>query len=278
MKLSPADVELFMKLTLQLQWYAQQQGQVLPKVKSFIAYVTTSMREKVEVRNYLFDRPELIDQFIQENPDDFTQEELAIVSDWNTFVYGKFYVERLLKKHGIFIDSKENVYGISGLSDELSDIIDKRTLPVCVQAVLLPFKGRIVHDGLLGFYNVSFGSGIRSSLKELYLIAKDNDAIIETLEPSKVSAKAKPASTAKTTKAAQDWTPLLDEMASIAKKLRGGGGQPAIYSPVFSLVRASIELAQIATEEPIDVDKLGKKVRRVDTILDQLDRTASRHY
>ncbi len=129
----------------------------------------------------------------------------------------------------------------------------------------------------MGFYNVSFGSGIRSSLKEMYLIAKDNDAIIEMLDSSSNAAKTTKAST-KTAKATQDLTPLLDEMASIAKKLRGGSGQPAIYSPVFSLARASIELAQIATEEPIDVDKLGKKVRRVDTILDQLDSTASRNY
>lgn len=277
MKLSPADVQLFMKLTLHLQWYAEQQGQILPKVKSFLNYVDTSMREKVEVRNYLFDHPELIDQFIQENPDDFTQEELAIVRGWKAFVRDKFYVERLLKKHGIFIDSKENVYGISGLNDELSDIIDKRTLPAYVQAVLLPFKGRIVHDGLLGFYNVSFGSGIRSSLKELYLIAKDNDAIIETLDPSFDSAKVERAS-AKTAKATQDWTPLLDDLASTAKKLRGGSGQPALYSPVFSLVRASIELAQAATEEPSDMDKLAKKARRIDTLLDQLDRTIERDY
>ncbi|WP_121967541.1 hypothetical protein [Leptolyngbya sp. BC1307] len=274
MKLSPADVDLFMKLTLQLQWYAQKQGQVLPKVKSFAAYTTTSMREKVEVRDYLFNHSELIDQFIQENPADFTQEELAIVSGWKTFVKDKFYVERLLKKHGIFIDSKENVYGISGLSDELSDMIDRRNLPLCAQAVLLPFKGRIVHDGLLGFYNVSFGSGIRSSLKEIYLIAKDNDAIIETLDPSFDSAKAKKAPA----KAAQDWTLLLDEMTSIAKKLRGGSGQPALYSPIFSLVRASVELAQSATEEPPDMDKLAKKARRIDTLLDQLDRTIGRDY
>ncbi|MGB3295855.1 MAG: hypothetical protein WBB01_22965 [Phormidesmis sp.] len=279
MKLSPTDSDLFVKLMLQLQWYAQQQGQVLPRVKSFAAFANASMREKVEVRDYLFDHPELIDKFIQKNSADFTQEELAIVGGWKTFVKDKFYVERLLKKHGILIDSQENVYGISGLSDELSDMIDKRSLPLCAQAVLLPFKGKIVYDGLLGFYNVSFGSGIRSSLKEIYLIAKDNDAIIETLDPSQVSAKAKASSsTAPTAKAAQDWTPLLDEMASIAKKLRGGRSQPAIYSPVFSLVRASIELAQIATEEPIDVDKLGKKVRRVDTVLDQIDSTASRHY
>ncbi len=281
MKLSPADSDLFVKLTLQLQWYAQQQGQVLPKVKSFAAYANASMREKVEVRDYLFDHPELIDQFIQENPADFTQQELAIVGGWKTFVKDKFYVERLLKKHSIFIDSQETVYGISGLSDELSDIIDKRTLPLCAQAVLLPFKGKIVYDGLLGFYNVSFGSGICASLKEMYLIAKDNNAIIETLDPSFDAAKAASnlgKASAKTARTAQDWTPLLDEMTSTAKQLRGGSGQPALYSPVFSLVRASIELAQAATEEPPNMDKLAKKARRIDTLLDQLDRTIERDY
>lgn len=64
--------------------------------------------------------------------------------------------------------------------------------------------------------------------------------------------------------------------ASKAKKLRGGSGQPAINSPIFSLVRASIELAQLATEDQPDIDKLDKKGRRIGTILNQVENAIER--
>ncbi|PZO48761.1 MAG: hypothetical protein DCF15_17570, partial [Phormidesmis priestleyi] len=210
MKLSPPDVELFMHLILQVQWYAQQQGQVLPKINSLADYTDTSSREKVAVRDYLFDHSELIDSFIQANPAKLSSDELAIVSSWKTFVRGKFIIERLLKKHAIFIDTSECVYGVVGLQQELSDMIDKRSLPVYVHALLLPFKGQIVYDGLLGFANLSFGGGMRSGFKETYLIAKDNDAIIESLDESldedAIASTPKPSKSK--AKPSKDWTPL----------------------------------------------------------------------
>ena len=276
MKLSPSDVELFMHLILQVQWYAQQQGKVLPKIKSLADYTNTSSREKVAVRDYLFDHSELIDSFIQANPAKLSSDELAIVSSWKTFVRGKFIIERLLKKHAIFIDTSERVYGVVGLQQELSDIIDKRSLPVYVHALLLPFKGQIVYDGLLGFANISFGGGMRSNFKETYLIAKDNDAIIESLDEDAIASA--PKSSKSKAKPSKDWTPLLEDLSTTAKTLRGGSGQPALYSPAFSLVRASIELAQFATAEPPDIDKLLKKRERLDALLNQLENAALRHY
>ncbi len=276
MKLSPSDVELFMHLTVQLHWYAQQQGKVLSKINTLADYTDASLREKAAVRDYLFDHIELIASFIQANPAKLSSDELAIVSSWKTFVRGNFIIERLLKKHAIFIDTSERVYGVVGLQQEFSDIIDKRSLPTYVNALLLPFKGQIVYDGLLGFANLSFGSGMRSGFKETYLIAKDNDAIIEILDEDAIASTPKPSKSK--AKPSKDWTPLLDDLSTTAKTLRGGSGQPALYSPAFSLVRASIELAQMATAEPPDIDKLLKKRDRLDALLNQLENAALRHH
>ncbi len=143
-------------------------------------------------------------------------------------------------------------------------------------ALLLPFKGQIVYDGLLGLENLSFGGGMRYGFKEIYLIAKDNDAIIESLDEDAIASK--PKSSKSKAKPSKDWTPLLDDLSTTAKTLRGGSGQPALYSPAFSLVRTSIELAQMATAEPPDIDKLLKKRERPDALLNQLENAALRHY
>jgi Domain of unknown function (DUF6398) len=59
-------------------------------------------------------------------------------------------------------------------------------LPRMIKTTLLPFKGRIVYDGLMSGYNVSFGPGIRRSLNEAYREAKAHRGIITTLPPPAV--------------------------------------------------------------------------------------------
>jgi hypothetical protein len=71
-------------------------------------------------------------------------------------------------------------------------------LPVLTQTVLLPFEDRIVYDGLMSSYNVSFGPGIRRNLNEDFKTAKHRHGIVTLLPlsatPTAVKApKAKPA-------------------------------------------------------------------------------------
>ena len=83
MKLAPADVQLFFDLMLPLQWYVNQQAKkVLPDIQTFKAYTDSSMDEKIIVRDYLFDHSELIDQFIQDNPNNLEAEKLSIIAPW----------------------------------------------------------------------------------------------------------------------------------------------------------------------------------------------------
>ena len=70
-----------------------------------------------------------------------------------------------------------------------------------------------------------------------------------------------------TTKPLKDWTPELTVLADTAKHLRGGAGQPAICTPAFSLVKASIAFAKQSVSDsgdpdPDDLYDLLKKVNR----------------
>ncbi|MEM9150255.1 MAG: hypothetical protein AAGB19_07350, partial [Cyanobacteria bacterium P01_F01_bin.3] len=226
---------------------------------------------------------ELIDQFVQDNPNDIEEESLSIISGWKNFVREDFYIERFLKKNSIFIGASDNVYAVLGITDAPADFIDKRNLPLRIETILLPFKEKIVYDGFLRFYNIFFGSGIRSELKQVYLIAKDNGAIIQTfdvpIDNASDSKKAqKKAKSTDFSESEMQWAPLLDDLAKTAKLLRGGSGQPVTYSPAFSLVRASIELAKLVTEADPDISKLGTKGRRIETLLNQLENAIAREF
>jgi hypothetical protein len=48
-------------------------------------------------------------------------------------------------------------------------------------------------------------------------------------------------------KPVKDWKPEIGELIEKAAKLRGGAGQFELLSPAFSLVKASLELADLVT-------------------------------
>ena len=71
MILSSADVQLFYKLMWGLQFYVNQQTGTLKGVASADDYAHLSSEKKVKVRDLLWKRPGLMDDYIQANPDAF---------------------------------------------------------------------------------------------------------------------------------------------------------------------------------------------------------------
>ena len=269
MKLSKQDADLFFELMWALQVFVNQRLQVLPDVKTLDDYIDLSMEEKMQVREALYENIELIDVFVEENPRQFSQDKLDIVSKWKQFVADDYYLERMLKKYAIFIASDDKVYGVLALHDAFQDIIHPGNLPVYVKTVLLPFKGKIIYDGLLQGYNIYFGRGISTGLKETYMAAKQNGRIIDSFDPEVAQAR-------KAAKPVRDWRPELDELVAKAKKLRSGSGQPPMHSPAFKLVKASLDLAQAAVENPDDLDRLWKGLEKVDRAVRSVETTLHR--
>ena len=74
----------------------------------------------------------------------------------------------------------------------------------------------------------------------------------------------------------KNWKPELDDLAIKTKKLRGSLEHPAIYSPAFSLVKASIEFAQIAVSDSTDLDNLYKALKKVNRALSKSNTVLNR--
>lgn len=178
MKLSKDEAFLFFKLMLPLQFFVQQKVGVLENIKSFQNYKNASFAEKFRVRNALFQNIHLIDEFIDENPQDIPLRELSIASSWKRFVKGDFYVERHLKTSTIFIGENDEVYSVLGLTDSLDRIFPKYLTPQIVSAVLLPFQNKIVSDGFFSANQMYIGGNIRAELREIYSQAKKKNKII----------------------------------------------------------------------------------------------------
>lgn len=200
MLLEPQDVELFFRLHRALLFFVNQRLTVIPDtLASPEEFAALSPGVRLKVRDALSANLDLIESFVGENPAHLSDDELDIVRSWRHLVHGRFYVFRELKRYTVFISTGTPpvAYGVLALSQPFEELIGPH-LPVLTQTVLLPFKDRIVYDGLMTSYNVTFGPGIRRNLNEDFKTAKDRHGIVTSLPmsatPIPVKApKAKPA-------------------------------------------------------------------------------------
>lgn len=150
MILSPADAALFFRLYWGLNAYVNRQLAILPNQFTAASFRTIPMEQLVTVRDAWVKHPELLAKYLAEDPDRLSPEDHAIVASWRLKVAGQFFVVRHLKKYSVFLEQRQpgRLYGVLGLQTPMSDLL-KQPLPVLVNAVLLPFDGVMVSDGLI---------------------------------------------------------------------------------------------------------------------------------
>lgn len=166
MLLSLEDANLFFKLHGSLMQFANERLKVVSTEPTPCDFRDLSPEDRRNVVTEFLGRPDLIESFITEKPAALSGEENEIVSSWRHLVAGRFVVLRQLKKHMIFLSTQAPsvAYGVLALTEPL-DLVIGRKLPAVVETVLLPFRDKIIYDGLLGQFNVTFGAVPRGALR-----------------------------------------------------------------------------------------------------------------
>ena len=217
MLLSPDDAELFFKLHRSLMCFVNERLQVIPNIGSPDEFSALPPEIRFEVRNAFLDETDLIELFVDANPFDLSIEELDVVHSWRHQVAGKFYIFRYLKKYTVFLSTDNPViaYGVVALTDPFEDLVGPY-LPVMAETVLMPLGDKIVYDGLLSSYNITFGGGIKRSLNESYNQAKERLGIVTSLPIA-----ARPVKTKKPKTTRRKATRTSDEVKDILKVIVG---------------------------------------------------------
>jgi hypothetical protein len=262
MKLAKEDVKLFFDLIWSWQFFVKQKANKLKDIKSIDEYKTLPAEEKMIIRELCYNSPDLLDEYLAVNPNNFDAEKLAIMAQWKHTVSGKFYIERYLKKYAIFIsEDTKKVYAVSALYDGFDEMIHKSHLPFYCETSLLSFKGRLVYDGLLSSYNIHFGGSMKRSLKDVYMKAKQNGKVIDSFETKSKKIK-------KTVH--KSYSKEINALKKITKPLRGGTNQPPLNSPTFSLLKAVIELSEQSLDKSLDQEKIYNAIRKLDRARNKL--------
>ncbi len=181
--LEKEDVVLFYKLYSRLLCFVNKQAKVLKsELLSPADFATLPFEGRAKVRDVLYNEKEYIDQFIKnQSAQELNSDELAIISSWKHFERGKFFIYKHFKKHSIFLPDSGNgkAFAVSGIFDPLEELFPHT--PALVETVLLPFKDRIIYDGLVRGYSIHFGSGIRNDIKDTYEKAKHTFGLVTQL-------------------------------------------------------------------------------------------------
>ena len=251
MTLDLADGNLFFELMWKLQYYVNQKRGLHKSISSAEEYTNLSTEKKLKARDALWENTELIEAYVQENPDALPAEQLEIIRKWKGFIKGSFFILRHLKKGSIFIGKDDSVYAVHGIQDPLEEVIPSYALPQMVEAILLPFKGKIIYDGLLSGYSIHFGGGIRSNLNRLYMNAKQRNRIIMTLEPDLENPiLVEPKNIA----------PQLKEISAVLEKVKEAS---PLQKAALTLARLSIGLSITEAEGTLTSNELERQTQKL---------------
>jgi hypothetical protein len=175
MRLSLEECQLFFKLYEPLLQFVNDALKRAPTPEPTSKRDPLTPQQRKDAMQALVGSSDLLDAFAATNPAQLTLQELQIVSNWRHAVAGQFIVLRQLKRHAVLLstDDTAEAYAVLGLSQPISDLVAV-PLPRLVETVLLPFLGEIVCHGVLGNFNVVFGSGTRRRFDESFRTAREN--------------------------------------------------------------------------------------------------------
>jgi hypothetical protein len=190
MRLERKDRQQFLNLHKSLTLYVNKKLKILKSVKTLEDLRRVKPDKAVKIRDEIYTHPELIEEYIKNNPQNLKENELKIIREWKTPLTGTFYLVKYLKKYAVFLDddTPAKAYGVLAITDTFEEILGFG-LPIRVEAVLLPFKDKILYDGFIRYSNIIFGRGFTGELNEEYRQAKELYGIITSLpwKPEKPS-------------------------------------------------------------------------------------------
>ena len=179
--LTVREIDLFFSMWLGLLAYVNDKYGISKNFGHPQKPAGLNQKTVVKLKDKLWEHTGVIDEYI-DSVWDMPNEHIQILQGWKKGIAGTFFVLKHLKNYSIFLDDKNKaLYGVKGITNPISDVLSKQTLPAMVETMLLPFGDQIIYDTLLYTKNILFGSNIRRELNEMYSEIKQEKGIISCL-------------------------------------------------------------------------------------------------
>lgn len=188
MTLSEQDAKRFFEIAMPLLlWVKKRNKKSKAASKQAWKNKYLSAQEARNIWNAIWERPELLAQYLKQKGDGLPEETKRVLSDWrNGFVPGPFVMAQYLDAGAVFISLRDGrVYLVSGITSPIEESLDESQLPCQVKTSLIPFKERIVYDSIMEANPGVIASEAAQTLNQVYQDAKKNGSVIYRL-PSDV--------------------------------------------------------------------------------------------
>ena len=187
------EVDDFYHLWVRFLYALNEKHQIVPSFK-IPGFGAGSVDPEITLafRDVLWKNLEWFDDIITNKENyDFTLEELAILQEWKEkHISSKFFISEYQEAYSVFSDPKEplKLYGVCALLTPFDELIPSGIMPAYGKAVLLPYKGRIVYDGALEFYQAKKNSPNQAknynpleTYDRAYKLIKESHGVISNL-------------------------------------------------------------------------------------------------
>ena len=107
------------------------------------------------IKKFWKEKDTLIDEFCKINPYKFSDEEIDIIKEFKKGFRDIFIVIKFDPEYTM-LTNNEKAFMIKGLNGNIDTIIPHESLPIIVITSLLPYKGKIVYDGIMASSSIEF--------------------------------------------------------------------------------------------------------------------------
>ena len=108
-KLSESDAKLFHKLMDSLLFFANKKLNIIKNCASMNELHKNDIEKTVPIRKKVFSDSRIIDDYIKENPDRLSDDEMQIPASWKKSLEGEFILVKYEKEFALFLHSRVQI-------------------------------------------------------------------------------------------------------------------------------------------------------------------------
>ena len=158
------DSKQFFKLYFALLDYTNQKYKIKDKFKIY-KQKDMKVEEVLPIINKFWkDKDSLIDEFCKINPYKFNDEEIDIIKEFKKGFRDIFIIVKFDPEYTMLTNS-EKAFMVKGLNENIDNIIPYESLPMLAITSLLPYKGKIVYDGIIASSSIEFDIEIKKAME-----------------------------------------------------------------------------------------------------------------
>ena len=165
--LGAKESKLFYKLYFALLDFTNKKYKLKPNYKIY-NQVGLNPYEITDIIDKFWENKDLVIlEFCMSNPYKLNSTEIKLIEGFKKGIKDRFIIAKYEKEYTAFM-SKDKIYMVKGLNDNIDNIIAYKNLPCFVETALIQFQDAIVYDGLLSSYPIDFGIGFTKTVEKEY--------------------------------------------------------------------------------------------------------------